>query len=362
MPWADQVPAVLEAWYPGAGGRHRDRARAVRRRRPGRAAAGTFPRREEDPPTAGRPERYPGVGENAEYSEGVFVGYRHYDEHGIAPRFPFGHGLSYTRFRVLAACGSRPRRGRLPRRRRRANTGPRRRRRPAGLRRPALARRRAAAAAALKGFAKVTLGAGRARRGSASRSTSARCRTGTSRRRAGVAPGCYPVEVARRRATRSWSGHWSSAAPAAAAAPGRRAPVGLGVRRVAAALEHRQRRRAVRGAHPRGAARPDGRPGLPRRVGAWARERRRRGGRTARRQALPLAGTQRPPGQGALVRAARVYRPAKLGRCARARCRGRSARRRDCRAGATWRWYAGATTAGPSSASAGLQPAPFTIR
>jgi beta-glucosidase len=33
---------------------------------------------------------------------GIFVGYRRYDKDGIAPLFPFGYGLSYTRFAYRA--------------------------------------------------------------------------------------------------------------------------------------------------------------------------------------------------------------------------------------------------------------------
>ena len=112
MPWAGDVRAIVEGWYPGVEGGNALARVLFGDVDPGGRLPATFPVREEDLPTSGRPERYPGVAENAEYSEGVFVGYRHFDQNRIAPRFPFGHGLSYARFRygglrIASADGGR---------------------------------------------------------------------------------------------------------------------------------------------------------------------------------------------------------------------------------------------------------------
>ena len=101
MPWASRVPAILEAWYPGrAGGKAIANILFGRVNPSGRLPA-TFPLSEDQLP---RPVK-PGGASEAEdfvlpYSEGAAVGYKWFDAKDLEPLFPFGHGLSFTRFEL----------------------------------------------------------------------------------------------------------------------------------------------------------------------------------------------------------------------------------------------------------------------
>lgn len=97
MPWIASAGAVLEVWYPGQEGGDAVASMLTGQTAPSGHLPITFPRRASDAPTSDS-TRYPGVRGRVAYSEGVLVGYRWYDAKGIAPLFPFGHGLSYTRF------------------------------------------------------------------------------------------------------------------------------------------------------------------------------------------------------------------------------------------------------------------------
>jgi beta-glucosidase len=97
MPWLEDAAAVMQVWYPGQEGGEATAALLLGEANPGGRLPITFPRTEADAPAAS-PERYPGQDGTVTYDEGIFVGYRWYDAQDIEPLFPFGHGLSYTRF------------------------------------------------------------------------------------------------------------------------------------------------------------------------------------------------------------------------------------------------------------------------
>ncbi len=105
MPWLSKVRAVLEMWYTGDEGGWAAANLLTGRANPAGRLPITWPRRLADGPAndPAHPERSSkGVDGKTVYGEGIFVGYRWYDQKNIAPLFPFGFGLSYTRFTYSA--------------------------------------------------------------------------------------------------------------------------------------------------------------------------------------------------------------------------------------------------------------------
>jgi beta-glucosidase len=97
MPWIDQASTILEMWYPGEEEGNALAAMLFGDAEPEGRLPITFPRSDSDLPT-NTPAQYPGIDGQAHYSEGILVGYRWYDTKKIEPLFPFGFGMSYTKF------------------------------------------------------------------------------------------------------------------------------------------------------------------------------------------------------------------------------------------------------------------------
>ncbi len=95
--WVEKVPAILEAWYPGMEGGHVIADIIFGDINPSGKLPLTFPKKLSDSPAHESKQTFPGK-DKVFYDEGIFVGYRHFDTRDIDPLFPFGHGLSYTRF------------------------------------------------------------------------------------------------------------------------------------------------------------------------------------------------------------------------------------------------------------------------
>ena len=95
MPWADQVKGILELYLGGEAVGEAAADLLYGKVNPSGRLAETFPLRVEDTPC------YPYFGKEKEdvvYREGSMVGYRHYVTRRIPVQFPFGYGLSYSKF------------------------------------------------------------------------------------------------------------------------------------------------------------------------------------------------------------------------------------------------------------------------
>lgn len=94
MPWLSKVSAVVEAWYPGARGGEAIAGVLTGKVNPSGRLPITFPQDEQQLP---RPQLTDAL--DVDYNiEGAAVGYKWFDEKKLEPLFPFGFGLSYSRF------------------------------------------------------------------------------------------------------------------------------------------------------------------------------------------------------------------------------------------------------------------------
>ena len=95
VPWADRVDAVLECWLGGQAGGSATVDVLFGDAEPGGRLPESIPEHVAQLPAD---RNFPGQPRQVEYREGLYVGYRFHDSAGVAAKFPFGHGLSYTTF------------------------------------------------------------------------------------------------------------------------------------------------------------------------------------------------------------------------------------------------------------------------
>jgi beta-glucosidase len=95
LPWADKVAAIVHAWLPGQEFGNALADVLLGGVEPGGRLPITIARQAADYAAY---DTTPDAANRLKYTEGVDVGYRHFDDAEIEPRFCFGHGLGYTEF------------------------------------------------------------------------------------------------------------------------------------------------------------------------------------------------------------------------------------------------------------------------
>jgi len=121
MQWRDQVDAILLAWQPGLEGGNAIADVVSGKVNPSGKLATTFPAKYSDDYSA---KNFPGreipgsekgglfgqkqVDAEVIYEEGIYVGYRYFSSFKIPTAYPFGFGLSYTKFKLSNLTISSP--------------------------------------------------------------------------------------------------------------------------------------------------------------------------------------------------------------------------------------------------------------
>lgn len=95
MPWHYCCKAILHGYLNGQAGASAMLDILTGKVNPSGRLSETYPIKYEDTPAF---RNFPSPQRNAEYREGLYVGYRYYDTSKVRVQYPFGYGLSYTTF------------------------------------------------------------------------------------------------------------------------------------------------------------------------------------------------------------------------------------------------------------------------
>ena len=95
MPWRNEAAGLLLTWFAGEGMGRALAEILFGKVCPSGRLANTIPERLQDTPAY---LSFDGNVYELPYAEDIYVGYRYYEKKGIQPAYPFGYGLSYTKF------------------------------------------------------------------------------------------------------------------------------------------------------------------------------------------------------------------------------------------------------------------------
>lgn len=101
MPWLPCLKGLLHGYLYGQAGAGAMLDILTGKVNPSGRLSESYPLRYEDTPAY---SWFPGKERNAEYREGIYVGYRYYTTAKIPVQYPFGFGLSYTTFAYSDLC------------------------------------------------------------------------------------------------------------------------------------------------------------------------------------------------------------------------------------------------------------------